>query len=331
MPEDNPVSLSMNISADLTKTSELLVSDTSKGVSKLARLVLGKREADIIRHRILTAAQTRVDQQKILAGEVVYSNGQLLPVQRSLDALITESIQAREKDNLLAAMRLAAEKTATFTDEEVSDEPVDETWFLRWRREAAAVSREDLCSLLAGLLAENIRQPETVSLRTLDVAKNLTAQDCQDFTKIAPFIFNGSLVPAMGQIQIEYPPDITLDLLFRLNEAGLLADSNLIGMQFLLSVFNYDDKEWGWGVLPNNLALLFVPYDANIQGVALTQAGKEILRVTDVPPLSAKQREWVAECLLSNGGVREVRAVTMDDQGRITGEILARNGKPKRV
>jgi hypothetical protein len=320
MPENSPASISANISADLTKTSELFVKNTAKGVRKLFSLFCGKREADIIRHRVLTAAQTQVDEQNILAGEAVYSNGKLLSARASLGELMTRSSEAREKDNLFAAMRLAAEKTASFRDDEISDDPVDETWFLRWQREAAAVSREDLRSLLANLLAENIKQPSAVSLRTLDVAKNLSQRDCRNFVMIAPFIFNDRFLLGTPDPK-KYPEGCSFDLILQLAGAGLLTFPSASHLVFSPPK-TIDAAHKPWSVIKNDM--LFFRCSGEkffLHCFALTAEGVEILKVTSMPDLTQEQLDWIADFLVNECNAQEVRAFILKDRDRIGQEL----------
>src|SRR3989338_6227426 len=65
----------------------------------------------------------------------------------------------------------------------VSDQTVDKDWAFRFMNIAQDVSREDMQEILSRILAEEIKQPNSFSLRTLDFIKNLSKTDLALFQK----------------------------------------------------------------------------------------------------------------------------------------------------
>lgn len=76
----------------------------------------------------------------------------------------------------------------------VSDQPVDKDWASRFMNMAQDVSREDMQKLLSRILAEEIKQPNTFSLRTLDFVKNISKEDIILFRKFAILSNNNSII-----------------------------------------------------------------------------------------------------------------------------------------
>lgn len=68
---------------------------------------------------------------------------------------------------------------------EVSDEPVDKDWILKFMNISQDISREDMQDLLSTILSEEIQKPSTVSYRTLDLIKNLTKKELILFKKLS--------------------------------------------------------------------------------------------------------------------------------------------------
>ena len=79
------------------------------------------------------------------------------------------------------------------TGKKVSDEPVDKDWASRFMYIAQDVSREDMQKLLSKILAEEIKKPNTFSLKTLDFVKNLSKGDLILFKKIAIISCDGEI------------------------------------------------------------------------------------------------------------------------------------------
>lgn len=107
----------------------------------------------------------------------------------------------------------------------VSNEPVDNGWMSRFMNSVGDVSNKDLQELWAKILAEEIKQPDSVSLRTLNVLSNLSKQEAELFMKYCPFV----LVEKDGNFciikdrEIEKTYNIKFDDIFKLDECGLLS------------------------------------------------------------------------------------------------------------
>lgn len=71
---------------------------------------------------------------------------------------------------------------------EVSDAPVDKDWTFKFLNIAQDISREDMQELLSKILAGEIKQPNTFSLRTLDFVKNLNKNEIDLFRKCRPYL-----------------------------------------------------------------------------------------------------------------------------------------------
>lgn len=70
---------------------------------------------------------------------------------------------------------------------QASEEPVDEDWILRFFNSVEDISNEDMQKLWGKVLAGEVKQPGTFSLRTLNALKNLTKEEAKLFEKISNF------------------------------------------------------------------------------------------------------------------------------------------------
>ena len=180
------------VKADLTsavKAVSDIVTYTHKGVSKLIRAFVGPWIEERVRKAELLAAQTVKDCADIKAGVVTYAENKLLrfepqpTVASSFDMLHTLN-HASDAKRLHAAMQEAARQISEVPEEQVSDEPLSQDFFNHWRREAEMIDDEELRKWWASLLAEEAKTPNSISPRTLDVAKNLSKDEAQIFQRM---------------------------------------------------------------------------------------------------------------------------------------------------
>ena len=68
--------------------------------------------------------------------------------------------------------------------EAVPDTPVDKDWMMRFFNYAGGVNDEDVQKMWAQVLTGKIKHPSFISLRTLDVLRNLSKQDAALFQKV---------------------------------------------------------------------------------------------------------------------------------------------------
>ena len=99
-------------------------------------------------------------------------------------------VEAQRQRNIESVASQAAQKLP----ENVSGEPVHPDWTARFFESVKDVSDETLQSLWASILAGEVEQPGGTSLRTLDVAKNLSKTDAMEFERFARFSSGGEWV-----------------------------------------------------------------------------------------------------------------------------------------
>ena len=78
--------------------------------------------------------------------------------------------------------------------ENVSEEEVNSDWIARFFESVKDVSDETMQSLWSSILAGEVAAPGGISLRTLDVLKNLSQQDAREFERILKFSADGGWV-----------------------------------------------------------------------------------------------------------------------------------------
>ena len=194
--------LNADVKADATPLVQAtadVVSSSNKGVGKLLKAFFGKWIAKNERAVALIHAQTEKDCADVRNGIKVYREGELLDcpvpvtVVDAYDALHTLN-HVSDARRLQAAMEEAMRQISAVPSEEISDEPLSQTFFNRWRREAEMIDEDELRQWWVSLLKEEVVHPNQISMRTLDVVKNLSGNDCVRFTDICRGAIRGELI-----------------------------------------------------------------------------------------------------------------------------------------
>ena len=231
MSDISPIKI--DIKADLTKPANKIV-DTivapvkgiHKGITKIISACSGKWFANRDRQVALIAAQTAKDVEDIKSGKKEYRNGELLnvelaPTMADYYRQISEHNGACDAKRLEAAMFTAAIELYNTPEEEVSDEPLNQTFFNHWRAEAELIDDEDLRQWWAHLLVEETKKPNSISPRTLDVAKKLSQSEAKLFEKLSIGVMFGTAL--MISNENSEPIDGKHGDILTLQDAGIIS------------------------------------------------------------------------------------------------------------
>ena len=99
-------------------------------------------------------------------------------------------MEEQRQQNIESVASQAAQKIP----EKVSEEPVKPDWMARFVESVKDVSDETMQSLWSSILAGEVAAPGQISLRTLDVLKNLSQPDAQEFERVLQFSIDGKWV-----------------------------------------------------------------------------------------------------------------------------------------
>ena len=145
-------------------------------------------------------------------------------VKRASSRLAYQEI--RKQQNIEAIADNAYEELENI--ENVSPEPINPDWMSRFFNSIEDISNEDLQKVWGRILAGEIKQPNTYSLRTLDKLKNMTQQEAKHFQMISSlalessdkkFIFNDT------NILNKY--DVSFSHILEMEECGLMIAQEL--------------------------------------------------------------------------------------------------------
>lgn len=203
------------------KPLEKLIEVISQGVGKLYTPRAMRKEADAEAYKIEV-----VERAKIKAA----AEGKLVELQ------LYETIQQRlihqetnKQKSIDNIIEVAAEQIKL--QETVSEEKVDPDWTTRFFNISEDISNDEMQKLWGRILAGEVKQPGTFSLRTLETLKNLTKEEAEVFSRFAQFKVkstNTSFVPYKNESELEAFNIKYVDI-FLLTELGLISSESTLG------------------------------------------------------------------------------------------------------
>jgi len=204
----------LNIKADLAP----VLTATPTGLKFIFNLLLGKRHAEAERLIKLSDAQNAVDVKKIISGEAFFDHSTLKLVeseQLPVNLLIAEKIRNEETSNLIECSMHAANYIEA-SKEDVSLESQD--FINRWKSEAKLISSEEAQTIWGRVLAQEVNSPGSISLRTIDVIKNLSKEEALNFNNVCKYVVFDSMV-----VDNQAGTPITHQEFSSIRDAGLIA------------------------------------------------------------------------------------------------------------
>ena len=195
----------------------------TRGIRKI-----GDAKADYIR-KVAQAEKEAID----LLGpkralEIVAEADAVNSIRERTDARLNFQEEKRQH-NIESVAWQAAHKLP----ENASEEEVNPDWIARFFESVKDVSDETMQSLWSSILAGEVETPGQISLRTLDVLKNLSQQDAQKFERVLQFSMSGGGVyyPAGNDMEVArrilpYAQKMYME------ECGLIHHESALGMEF---------------------------------------------------------------------------------------------------
>lgn len=223
----------------------------------------GAAQADVRANELIVLAKAKVEADRIASEASIYPRtprlasdqsaiGPVLdfdPVQISNIVERKDASQSLRREVNVAEAVLVAEEVLARSDEEPKEPKVDDDWLQRWEHYAGQVSADELQELWGRVLAGEIKEPGTKSLRLLEFLKVVSKEDAQLIELLGPFVFNNLI----AKDQSEYLSEKGLDFgnLLRLQELGIVSSVDSIGIQVeyastdstkFLRVFRFGEK-----------------------------------------------------------------------------------------
>lgn len=277
-----------------------------------ARIVKAKSEAE--RQRILAEGKAR--QIEIEANALALAQSVLIPSgadtygRLDLSESIRQRIQFQNERHRANMGSVVAEARSTLEGVEVDDHEPDLSWSTRFFDEAQHISAEELQALWGQVLAREVRQPRSTSIKTLAVLKDLDKNCAAVFSTLCSMCVSICLdghhimdarVPSLGgnagnNALREF--GLSFGELNLLNEYGLIiSDYNswydfrqCIGLatgginpMIIRIPFQFQGRSW----VLTPMADHDLGTEFRLSGVALTRAGQELSRVVKLEKADA--------------------------------------------
>lgn len=220
--------------------------------------------------------------------EIVYIAGEMharertpeILAQRAEQRMLTEGI--RQEENIEKVLEIAAQELQQ--DDDVSDEAVDEDWIARLFNIVKDINNKGMQYVWGKILAGEIKQPGSFSLRTLDAIRNISQKEAEIFQKISPYILReGDKYFLLSDPKILEKYDIKYAEIMKLDECGLVNSGAHISLNLTISdskdaeIFNTDKMLYIEGLSTNITKISFGDF-------ALTSTGIELYSVISVSP-----------------------------------------------
>lgn len=185
-------------------------------------------------------------------------------LQRTANRMLTSEL--RKQQNIEAVIGEAGNLLEL--EKVVSAEPLDKDWLYKFFDTVGEVSDSAMQKIWAKILAGEIKQPNTYTLRTLNTLKNITTKEANLFAKLVPlmiFTFEGPSIYNNTELLKKY--DISFDDLLSIEDCGLIRINNFVAL-------TTDDKK-----IFNNEMILIVNKKIELDVYTITESGKQIINL----------------------------------------------------
>jgi len=210
--------------AGLSEPLKKLIEVVSKGLGNLTESYFIRKKADAKAYEISKISDAIIKTQGLVKSE--YVKGDVILRQSEIILKRLAYQEAKKQANLVKITQFAADELEGVT--EADKEPVDDDWITRFFKMAEDITSEEMQILWGKILAGEIKQPTTYSLRTLEFLRNLSKKDADIFVKVAKLaISSGDKTFLLNSKDLLKEYDIAYDDRLLLEELGLITANDL--------------------------------------------------------------------------------------------------------
>jgi len=287
------------------KSIAKLIDVVSKGIGTLYKPRVMRKEADAEAYKIEVLANAEA--KKIL----IEGDAKIELIQRTKERLYYQELN-RQKN-----IEEIAEKSIKFLDKNVSDEPVDEDWRTRFFSKAQDITGEEMQEIWAKILAGEVSQPRSISLRTLEVVANISKEEAKIFQRACNLASGRGWIWKVGKTESLNDFGINYGDLLELREAGLIHNGdNLVRIIYVISLIpteiHIGDEIYTIHYLKNPDLKQY-----RIDQYAFTDAGSELCRLFDAK-LSMRYFYDLMNFFKSEGyQLNKIESIHLDDNKQL--------------
>lgn len=236
-----------------------LIDIVANSVGKISKPYFDRKDVRTRAYEIEKIAEARAKEMKIISqavkenfkqtGGIEYKEEKLAissPKEPESPTIIKPPITERTQERLNFQeykKQSNIENVTSFAADElkdeppIKDEPIDEDWTTRFFRIVEDISNEEMQALWGKILAGEIKQPKTYSLRTLELLRNLSKKEANTFLKVANYavksgssnlLFKGKDEKVLSEKYNIHYGDIAL-----LVEIGLIQPGDFVNYQLI--------------------------------------------------------------------------------------------------
>lgn len=285
----------------------------SNSVGKLSKAYFDRKDVETKAYEIEKLAEARAKEMKIIAtavkenflitGGIEYKDEKIaisspneLPIGTHETILITPTLEERTQERIHfqeAKRQINIENVTAYAAEElrneqpVSNESLDEDWTSRFFKIAEEVSNEEMQALWGKILAGEIKQPKTYSLRTLELIRNLSKDEANTFIKVSNFAIKAGnanyLFKTNNEELLRKTYNIKYGDIALLIEIGLIQPGDFVNFQLLQRP---NDREQ---IFTSGNVICVAKIKANTPTIEMpvnvfTNAGNELIKLINPNP-----------------------------------------------
>ncbi len=215
---------------------------------------------------------------------------------RASEVDIADSV--RKEINVSRAV-MVAEDILAADKQEPPNSKIEDDWLFSWRDYAGKVSTEELQDLWGRVLAGELKQPGTYSVRTLEFLKNLSKEEAELISKAARFVIGSRIF--RNKDQFLEKEGISFTHLMYLQDIGVVSGVESLGLTTTYKSLN-TDKYLNHLIASNKIIIL--EHEDHTKAVSteiylLTRVGEEVLKLASFQVnedyLEAVARDFVAK------------------------------------
>lgn len=324
--------------AGLSKPLEKLIDVCSSGLGKVTEPRLIRKKAEAKAYEIEIMTQALLESKKKLGSDTTYENEGIKLVVNKSDPEIEEVEIIKDSEDEIKTFNndmeerlyfknLKKEKniynTINFTmnemnemsEEEISDEKIDEDWITRFFNTIEDINNEQLQMLWGKILAGETKQPNTYSLRTLELLKNLSFREAELFSKVGNFSIQNTskdLTFILSNKQLLNKLSISFSDIMLLQELDLLHSKEL---QF---EFDAPHQEDSFGILIYGREIVKIEIKKHIaiklKVYYFSKIGKELLNLVKQTSNISYKQELVKQIKIQSKA-KVYSTFSLDDKG----------------
>ncbi len=203
---------------------EKLIEVLSSAVGRISKSYYDRKDSDSKVYEIKKIAEAKAYEFKVMEITKKELNDDSLDLlERAENRKVFKELNKQE--NIENIANAAAEQLRT--EDEVSQEPLDEDWKTRFFNYAEDVSTEEMQNLWGRILAGEIKRPKTFSLRTLEFIRNLSKEEANVLNKVGALALYSSGKYFIIEKILSETFEITLDEILTLKELGIINPNEL--------------------------------------------------------------------------------------------------------